>query len=144
MWLFMIILTLFPVITSLVLRGRFYKLVLGLGLANSAIAVVSFILTDLPTDKCLVEGSYSCHLSNKSYMIVATLNILASIVLWYMAFARAQTASNMTVNNLTGNQMSKFTSSGGTPRVILKGVGWLIVLSVLAFIGTLIWGFTLI
>jgi uncharacterized membrane protein len=71
MEIILLVITLFPAIVALMLRGRYYVLVLGLVLINVGGIVIA-----------------EKRLSNTSpqYLIASTFNIIFACIIWYLAF----------------------------------------------------------
>ena len=105
MEIFILIITIFPAIVAIVLKGKYFKLVLGLTLINIAVAVIAQKHNPDATTQ---------------YLVISTLNIIFACIIWYLAFKRK------TESVLSGGKE--------TARKLLSTGGWVIVLGVIAII----------
>jgi hypothetical protein len=115
MEIFILIITIFPAIVALVLKGKYFKLVLGLALLNIAVAVIAQKHNPDATTQ---------------YLVISTFNIIFACIIWYLAFKR--------------KTETIFDGSNETARRLLSAAGWVIVLAVVAFIASFIYLITYI
>lgn len=136
--------TLFPIIVAFVLRGRRYKVVAFLGGLNTVVAVAALIYVH----KCTTGVTQSCLVTSYRYLVITTINIIAGIVIWYMAFAREDKSNsipeNIATSQLAGSQIKGSSGSREGARKFLKITTWLIVLGIAALVIFIIAAFSAI
>ena len=109
MEIFLLIITIFPAIVALILRGKYFKFILELVLVNIAVAVAA--QKHNPT-------------ATTQYLVISTFNIILACIIWYLAFKRK-------TDQYIGNNEE-------TARKLLGAGGWLIVLGTIAVIAAFI------
>ena len=128
-----IILSLFPAIVSIALRGKYFKLVLSLSLLNIVIAAIAFV----PSNRD----------HSGIYGLISLFNILFGIVLWQLAFKRKDpvplvydpaagpiVGSQLALENNHEGLRKFFAASGG---LLAFGIIGFVVLIVVIFIAAL-------
>jgi hypothetical protein len=105
-----LIITIFPAIVAVILKGKYFKLVLGLALINIAVAVIAQKHNPDATTQ---------------YLVISTFNIIFACIIWYLAFKRKAELV--------------FSGNKETARKILSAGGWVIVLGVISIIAAFIY-----
>ena len=112
MEILLLVITLFPAVAALILKGKFFVLSTVLATINIVSVVIAHRI--IPN-------------SSPQYLIFSTANIIFACVTWYLAF-QAKTGLSAAGNT-------------ALPRKLLSTAGWLIVLTTLISIAAIV-GFT--
>jgi len=122
MYIFLTIATLFPMIVALVLKSKYLKSTITLGIANLAIIAFYYYRLIRPNEKCVYAGNYDCENYFPMTLILLITIISIVIAIACMSFIKRESVTGV--------------ASKGTTRKVLGTVGIIIVLvAVLAIAG---------
>jgi hypothetical protein len=138
-----IIVSVFPALVSILLRGKYFKIALPLSVLNIVIAVAAFLAIIEPSNRCRATNSSDlnniwskCDDHSWIYFLISLLNILVAIIIWYLAFKRNEDVpltDNTTSEPLVGSQLALQSNKEGL-RKFLSASGWLITLGIIIFV----------
>ena len=120
------------------LKSKYLKLVLLLTLLNITAATTAYVLNKSATQHtCIAKTDSGC--GSTLNLIIVTLSILVSVILWYLAFKRhgepAPAPYDMAAGPLVGSQLAHQKSGNGEGlRKLLTASGWLIAIGTLGFV----------
>jgi hypothetical protein len=134
----LIIVTVFPALASILLHGKYVKLVLPLAALNVLIEIAAFTtLIVLPNNCRAATYDWSrCTDHGGAYSLVSLANLVFGIVIWYLAFKRKD-PSALTYNAASGprtaSQFALQNHDREGLRTFLAASGWLITVGIVAF-----------
>ena len=115
MIVFITVITLFPVIVTLLLRGKYSRVVIVLAILN------------------LIVFGTAYHSFGVHYLLVLTANIILAVIIWYLAFKRREDVLGAS-SPVTAAELSSQIRQQKGLRILLTSTGWLIVLVILLVI----------
>ncbi len=128
-----ILLTIFPIIVALTIRGRYYIWAIVLSSLNilSILGVNWYIRNLESTNNCgPYAQSFVCQdLENKKAIYFITINILITVIAWYLAFKK-RNSIDYSKNTLTAKQLNNSATKTQIKTKVLNATGWIIVVFV--------------
>jgi hypothetical protein len=125
---FLAVIIIFPLIVAIALKSKYLYQIIALAILNAAALAFDYKKYLQPERQCVGQGLGNCESHFTASLILFTLIVIVSVIMWYLAFKQKENVSGFAANSAT--------------RKTLAASGWLIIIVVALIIAFFIFAFS--